>query len=233
MHRIGIGMRWRPNVQLSIDQGFSNDIYQTQRDGVHTRVAYQPYDPWKLSVGRDTYAEDISVRARAAGIEATRSYADLEYTGLKDVWTWYGIISRYDYTDTNRRNVFYTTLGYGYALLPEREHRIYVEWYRSRNSLDNAVYFNPKQDDSIALVHRTAFIFDTRYRRHVDNLSLSVGTYAQEGFGRHAIYGVTYEQDYDFDDRRNLILGIGYNRNYFDGEREDDWQLSAQYRWKF
>jgi PgaA membrane beta barrel domain len=233
MHRIGIGLRWRPSVQLLIEQGFSNDIYQTQRDGVHTRIAYQLYDPWKLSVGRDTYAEDISVRARAAGIETTRSYADLEYTGLKNVWTWYGLVSRYDYTDTNRRSVFYTSLGYGYALLPEREHRIYVEWYRSRNSLDNAVYFNPKHDESIALIHRTAFIFDTRFKRHVDNLSLSIGSYAQEGFGRHTTYGVSYEQDYDFDDRRNLVLGVGYNRNYFDGGREDDWALSVQYRWRF
>ena len=233
MHRIGAGLRWRPTVQLLIDQGISTDIYQANRGGLHTRLAYQPYDPWKLSLGHDTYAEDISVRARSAGIEAKRSYADLEYTGLENIWTWYGIASRYDFTDSNRRSAFYTTLGYGYSLLPEREQRVYVEWYRSRNSLDNAVYFNPKRDQSVALVHRTAFIFDTRFERHVDNLSLSAGTYAQQGFGSHGTYGVSYEQDYDFDDRNNLVIGVGYNRNYFDGAPEDDWQVWLRYRRKF
>jgi tetratricopeptide (TPR) repeat protein len=231
MHRIGAGVRWRANVQLLFDVGVSGDTYQSHRDGFHARVDYQPYDPWRVAAGYDGYAEDISVRA--AGIEATRSYVDLSYTGLREVWSWNGSVSHYDFSDSNRRNVFFTTLGYGYALLPEREHRIFVEWYRSNNSLTSAVYFNPSRDQSVALVHRTAFIFDSRFRRHVDTLSLSVGTYEQEGFGSHGTYGISYEQDYDFDDRRNLVVGVGYNRAYFDGAREDDWELSVQYRRRF
>jgi len=233
VHRVGAGLRWRPNAQLLIDQGVSTDVRQGNRDGLHTRIEYQPYDPWKVSLGHDTYAEDISVRARAAGIEATRSDADLAYTGLNDVWTWSGILSRYDFSDSNRRDVLFTTLGYGYALRPQREHRVLVEWYRSRNSLANALYFNPSRDQSVALVHRTAFIFDTRFKRHVDSLSLSLGTYTQQGFGSNGIYGVAYEQDYDFDDRRNLAVGVAYNRRFFDGARENEWQLSAQYRRRF
>ncbi|HLF24675.1 MAG TPA: hypothetical protein VI565_12200 [Burkholderiales bacterium] len=233
MNRIGTGLRWRPNVQLLIDLGISADIHQGDRDGIHARVEYQPYDPWKTSVGHDTYAEDTSVRARAAGIEASRSYADLEYAGLQEAWTGYGIVSRYDFSDSNRRHAFFTTLGYGYALLPEREHRVFIEWYRSRNSLANAVYFNPSRDQSLALVHRTAFIFDSRFQRHVDTLSLSAGSYYQEGFGAHGAYGVSYEQDYDFDDRRNLVIGVGYNRNYYDGARENEWRVSLLYRRRF
>ncbi|HEX9812733.1 MAG TPA: hypothetical protein VGA88_11710 [Burkholderiales bacterium] len=233
MHRIGVGLRWRPRVQLLVDLGVSADTHQNDREGFHARVEYQPYDPWRVSAGHDTYAEDTSVRARAAGIEATRSYVDLAYAGLREVWTWNGIVSRYAFSDSNRRNVFFTTLGYGYALLPEREHRIFVEWYRSNNSLANTVYFNPSSDQSVALVHRTAFIFDSRFRRHVDALSLSAGAYEQEGFGSHGIYGVSYEQDYDFDDRRNLVIGVGYNRAYFDGAREDEWRLSVLYRRRF
>lgn len=233
MHRLGAGLRWRANVQLLFDLGISGDTSQSQRDGVHARVDYQPYDTWKVSAGYDGYAEDISVRARAAGIEATRGEIDLAYAGLREMWSWNGTVSRYEFSDSNRRNVFFTTLGYGYALLPEREHRIYIEWYRSNNSLANTVYFNPSSDQSLALVHRTAFIFDSRFRRHVDTLALSVGTYEQEGFGSHGTYGISYEQDYDFDDRRNLVIGVGYNRAYFDGARDDEWQLSVLYRRRF
>jgi hypothetical protein len=233
LNRIGIGLRWRVSPRLLIDEGISSDIHQANREGVHSRLVYQPYDPWKFSLGHDTYAEDISVRARAAGIEARRSYVDAEYRDLRDVWYGYGIASRYDFTDTNRRDVLFATLGYGYSLLPEREQRIFVEWYRSRNTLNNAVYFNPEHDQSVSLIHATAFIYDTRFKRHVDTLSFSVGTYAQAGFGSHGTYGVSYEQDYDFDDDRNLIVGVGIDRNYFDGEREDDWRVSLQYRRRF
>lgn len=233
LNRIGAGLRWRVGPELLIDGGVSTDIHQPGRQGVHSRLVFQPYDAWKLSLQHDTYAEDISVRARAAGIEAKRSAVDLEYSDLRDVWYWYGAAERYDYTDTNRRLAFFTTLRYGYSLLPDREQRIALEWYRSRNSLDNAVYFNPARDQSVALVHSTAFIFDSRFKRHVDTLTVSAGTYSQAGFGSHGIYGVSYEQDYDFDDDRNLTWGVGLNRNYFDGQREDDWQVALQYTKRF
>lgn len=233
LNRVGAGLRWRINPRLLIDEGISSDIHQANREGLHTRVVYQPADPWTTSAGHDTYAEDISVRARAAGIEAERSYVDIEYRDLRDVWYGYGSVTHYDFTDTNRRDAFYATLGYAYALLPEREHRIYLEWYRSRNTLTNAVYFNPARDESINLIHTTAFVFDTRFKRHVDTLSVSVGRYDQEGFGANTIYGVSYEQDYDFDDDRNLIVGFGVKRNYFDGQREDDALVSVRYVRRF
>ena len=231
MNRMGAGVRWRPTARWFIDQGFSTDM--DTLDGSHTLVQYRPYDDWTLSAGHDTYAEDISVRARANGIEAKRSQVSLEYDDLNYIWYWRGVVSRYDFTDTNRRTGFYTTLGYAYEMLPAREQRIFVEWYQSHNTLDDALYFNPKRDRSIGLVNRTDFVFDTRYKRHVDHLYLSVGSYTQEGFGSNLRWGVKYEQDYDFDSENSLLIGVGFNRNFYDGQGEDELRFELIYSKRF
>ena len=233
MNRIGAGARWRPNARLLIDQGFSTDVEQSDRDGSHTRVTYYFGDRWRSAVGHDTYADDISVRARANDIEARRSYAELEYNSLDHVWYWYGIASGYRYTDTNRRSAYFTTVGYTYAILPVREHRIYLEWYGSHNTLANAAYFNPSRDRNVAVVHSTEFVFDSRYKRHVDRLNLSLGAYRQDGFGQEAVWGIGYEQQYDFDGANALSLGAAFNRNFYDGAREDEWRVSVVYTRRF
>lgn len=233
MNRVGAGVRWRPTAELLIDQGVSTDLDQSHRGGAHTRIVYRPYDPWKMALGRDSYAEDISVRARANDIEARRSFVDVEYSSLDHVWYWYGIASQYRFSDGNRRRQFLTTVGYAYAMLPGREHRIYLEWYGSRNTLPTAPYFNPVRDRNVALVHSTEFVFDSRFKRHVDRLYLALGAYTQEGFERETVWGVSYEQVYDFDSANSLTAGAGLERNFYDGQREDEWRVFLRYGRRF
>ncbi|MGD8572921.1 MAG: hypothetical protein PVH98_10720, partial [Gammaproteobacteria bacterium] len=116
----------------------------------------------------------------------------------------------------------YTALGYGYVMKPRLEQRIIGSYYQSSNTLDNTVYFNPDSDSSITLTHRTSYVFDSRYDRHVDHLSVFVGQYDQEGFGSDTFYGVRYEQDYDFDSLHSLHWGAGYASNIYDGNRESE-----------
>ncbi len=233
MNRLGAGLRWRPHPQLLIDQGFSRDIERHRRGGAHTRLTCYPYDAWRVSGGYDSYAEEISVRARANGIEARRGFADAEYSSLDHVWYGYASASYYRFSDGNRRREWFATVGYAYALLPEREHRVYLEGYGSRNTLAGALYFNPRRDRDVALVHNTEFIFDSRFKRHVDRLYLSFGVYEQEGFGRDPVARIAYEQDYDFDGANALLIGAAFNRKVYDGQRENEWRVWLQYARRF
>jgi hypothetical protein len=233
MNRAGLGVRWRPTARWQLVQEFSRDVSASGLGGSHTLLAYRPYDTWRLVAGYHTYAEDIALAARAAGIEADRADASVEYNSLDYVWHWRASASRYDFSDTNRRTSAYSTLGYAYQMLPEREHRIYGEVYASRNTLDNAVYFNPSEDRSLGVVHRTDFVFDSRFRRHVDRLYFTAASYWQEGFGAEPKWGVKYEQDYELDGARTLVAGVAYDSNVYDGERESEWLFEVYYRRRF
>jgi biofilm PGA synthesis protein PgaA len=114
-------------------------------------------------------------------------------------------------------------------MLPYREQMLYGEVYGSRNTLDNAPYFNPKRDRSVGLVHRTNFIFESRFKRHVDSLFLTLSSYWQEDFDTHGKWGVRYEQDYNIDGVSHFNLGLAYDRNIYDGQREYETRLEIRY----
>lgn len=234
LNRTGVGIRYWFNEQWLIDQEISADTRHSGRSGSATKIVYEPRDTWKYVAAYTNFAEDdLPLRARANGVEASHWQASAEYNSLDYVWYWYGTVNDYDFSDSNRRRNFFTTAGYAYEMLPHREQRVYLEWYQSRNTLDDAPYFNPGRDRSLGVVHRTDFVFDSRYKRHVDSLYLTMSDYAQDDFGSHWKWSVKYEQDYDFDDAQSLLWGVTYARNVYDGARENEWRAELRYVKRF
>jgi len=234
MNRVGVGIRHRFDAQWRIRQEFSGDTRHDGLGGSTTELIFEPRDTWRFDLGYTTYAEDIPLRARANGIEATRGDASAEFNSTDYVWYWRGVINQYDFSDGNRRESAFTTVGYAYSVKPDREHRIYAEWYQSSNTRVGAPYFNPIDDRSLGLVHRTDFHFlRSRYLRHTDTLYFNLGSYNQQGFGSKGTWGVKYEQIYDFDQRRRLMWGVGYQSNVYDGGREGETKFELLYRHRF
>lgn len=227
--RAGIGLRYRVNEQIFLDQEFSTDVGESGKTGAATVVVYEPRDTWKFTGRYTTFAEDMPLLARVAGVEGKHGELAAEYNSTD--YAWYGLVTlnRYDFTDTNRRESLYGTIGYTFEVLPYREQTLYGEIYGSSNSLVGAPYFNPERDRYLGVVHRTNFIFESRYKRHVDSLFLALGSYWQEDFGSHGKWGVRYEQDYDFTATSHLNLGVAYERNVYDGQREFETRLELRY----
>ena len=173
------------------------------------------------------------MRAKSELIEAKRSIVFVNYHSADYRWSWDASGSRYDFSDTNRRNALFTSLGYAYALQPRREQRVFIEYYESDNSLANTIYYNPERDRSLSVVHKTDFIFDSRFRRHVDHFYLSLGQYDERGFPGRGTWGVRYEQSYDFTNRLALLIGAGYGRHVYDGASEYETSVNAVFRWLF
>jgi tetratricopeptide (TPR) repeat protein len=233
LDRLGVGIRYHFNEQFSIAQEFSTDIQKSNQGGSNTELHYQPYDTWTFAGGYTTFAENIPLRARANDIDAKGWYGSAVYDSTDYVWHWRLITSQYDFSDDNLRTSFFTTAGFAFEMLPHREQRLFLEWYQSQNTRDDAPYFNPKRDRSVGLVHKTDFVFESRFLRHVDHLYLRVGAYTQEGYGTHSTWGVRYEQDYDFDETQALVFSIGVNRNIYDGEPEVVGHFGLNYKKRF
>ena len=231
--RLGVGVEHEFALNLVLAQEFSGDIRRGGRGGSLTSVVYLPVDAWRFGASYTSFAEDLPLRAKAQQIEAKRSSVFTGFRTSDHRWSWVASASRYDFSDGNRRSVLFTSPGYAYELQPRREQRVFLEYYRSSNTLDNAVYFNPARDENVSVVHKTSFVFDSRFRRHVDHLYLSVGTYGQKGFDRHGVWGVRYEQDYDFTRNTALTAGVGYARRVYDGSHEFETSLNVVFRWRF
>jgi biofilm PGA synthesis protein PgaA len=233
LDRVGVGLRYRYDEQFFFDQEFSADIFESGQGGSTTRVVFEPRDAWRFMAAYASFAEEIPLRARAAGIDARQVSANAAYERRDYRWEALAGIDYFDFSDTNQRTDIYASAGYAYEMRARREQRLFLEWSQSQNSLDGAVYFNPSHDNSLGLVHRTDFVYDSRYRRHVDHLWVGVNAYTQEGFGTHGRWALRYEQDYDFDESRALAVSAGVGRNVYDGKYETEVAFYLTYQQRF
>jgi len=233
LDRAGLGVEHEFRNSIAVIQEFSTDVRRSGQDGSFSSVVFQPNGLWRFGASYTNFAEDLPLRAKAELIEAKRSVVFVNYHSAGYRWSWDASGSRYDFSDTNRRNALFTSLGYAYEFEPRREQRLFMEYYESDNSLANTIYYNPSSDRSLSVVHKTDFIFDSRFRRHVDHLYLSLGQYDEQGYPARGTWSVRYEQSYDFTNRLAFLVGAGYGRHVYDGAGEYETSVNAVFRWLF
>jgi len=104
--------------------------------------------------------------------------------------------------------VLVRALGVG-AALAGRDHR-----------LAGAPYFNPGSDLTASVELAGEWLNWRRYERQFrQRAALTLGQYAQEGFGSGSIVGVSYEHVWELDRRLYLRYGVGRSLRPYDGER--------------
>jgi hypothetical protein len=232
-YRAGLGIDQVLFDDLVVTQEFSDDVRRGGRTGSFTQAVYLPGERWRVGASYASFAEDLPLRARAQSIEATRTAAFADFHTFDYRWSWNAYGSHHEFSDGNRRDALSSSLGYAYELKPRREQRVLLEYYSSENDLAGAAYFNPAHDQGVTLVHKTDFVFASRFRRHVDHVYLRAGLYDQEGFAAGGVWGLRYEQDYDLTDRAALLYGVDYGRQVYDGGAEYETSLYGVFRWLF
>jgi len=233
LNRLGLGIMWWMHPKWYLEQEFSQDFKTGDDFGSTTTLTFNPTSLWEIYSQYASFAEDIPLRARAVGVTSNRAQLAADYHTLDYRWEWYGTISAYDFSDSNERRGFYTALGYGYEMIEKREQRVILEISGAQNTLENTVYFNPIKALDVSLKHRTTFILDSKYDRHVDHLSVYVGRYDQKNYSAKTTYGIGYEQEYDFDVANSLSWGAEVASRVFDGERETIVNFLVNYTAKF
>ncbi len=233
LNRVGAGIMYWFNPKWYLEQEFSYDVKDGSHGGSTTTLVFHPTSLWEVTGQYASYTEDVPLRAKAIGIDSDRLGLSAYYHSLDYRWEWFGAVATYDFSDGNNRDSYYTELGYAYEMKSEREQRVILEVSGSRNTLENTVYFNPIRDTTVAIKHRTSFVFDSKYDRHVDHLSVFLGQYDQQGYSAKATYGASYEQQYDFSRIHSLSWWLEVASRIFDGERETVGSFLINYNRKF
>ena len=221
------------NPKWYLEQEFSFDVVDSGNAGSTTTLIYYPTSLWEVSGQYASYTEDVPLRAKAIGVDSDRLGFSAYYHSLDYRWEWFGAIAAYNFSDGNDREAYYTELGYAYEMKAEREQRVILELSGSSNTLENTVYYNPLRDTTLSLVHRTSFVFDSKYDRHVDHLRVFIGQYSQEGYDTKPTYGASYEQEYDFSTVHSFGWWLQVASRVFDGERETIGSFLVNYTRKF
>ena len=233
LNRIGLGISYVWRNGFGIFQEVSQDVSDSGEGGSTTALGYRPGELWGVNAEYATYAEDLPLRAKAVGVEADNVNTSADFHTSDYRWEGSLAAARYNFTDDNIRRSAYTELGYAFYIKPKLEQRIIGSYYRSTNTLDLTVYFNPIEDSSMMLTYKVDYVYDSSYLRHVDHLYISAGTYSQKNFDNRNIWSVRYEQNYDISNRTSISGGVAIARNSYDGDSERISSLNISITQKF
>ena len=219
-HRLGVGIIYGINRNVTLIEDLAAEMDGGSSFGSTTTLVLTPSVSLQGQLELATFAEDVPLRARALGIDAHRFTASANYHTLDYRWDAAGGAAFYDFSDGNNRHALNGALGYAFELAPRREQRIIGNVYHTGNTLDNTVYYNPERDLSMTLTYKLDLVYESKFPRHVDHIYAHVGSYAQSGVNPFPIYGVRYEQDYDFNEATSLTWGAALRQSVYDGNRE-------------
>ncbi|GMQ91556.1 MAG: hypothetical protein BMS9Abin11_0865 [Gammaproteobacteria bacterium] len=227
--RLAIGWRYQYSPHLFLEQSVSKDVKENGLGGSLSRIRYNPSDTWNFEFMHDTYSLDIPIRAKASNVEAKQTTFSMTYD-VDESWYGYVTVNRYRFSDTNIRESLYGEYGILLLKKTDLEHRLSVEVYSSRNSLTGAPYFNPIKDKSLSLTYKLDLHFrSSRFDKHSDQFSISLGQYDQEGFETRGRWGLYYGQDYKISNRFHFSYGLGYGRNVYDGQLESEKKFEMKF----
>ena len=231
-HRIGIGADYRsPAWQISGE--LNQDLDGLDNVGAILSTSWLPSDQWRLDTGIESNSNDIPMKASAAGITKQAlnlgtSYSHQESRNLSANfgYSWYSDSNRRIEAGANWMERWWS--GSTYKL----DTRLGV--FASNNTLDDAVYFNPRNDASIDAQMINEWTLWRNYQYNFKNrLALGLGQYWQQDFGSKGIDIVRYEHEWNWGPYRALNYGIAYERHPYDGETDKHISVSLNLTWHF
>ncbi len=235
LHRAGLGFSYllyqEPSLMLT--ERLTLDYMEGGDLGSYTLVEITPSDYWSFGLSYDSQTTEIPAKARASGVDSNRAEAGAGFRA-SDIWGANLGAAWQEFSDGNERLEGALNLerklyaGGGLAV------RGLLETFSSKNSLEDAGYFNPDYDVSATLGLAAEHIFrKTDNRVFMQKLFLSAGGYKQSGFDISEVGTVRYEHEYDFSGAQRLLLGGALTRSVYDGEAVDGYALFLSYGGKF
>lgn len=231
LNRLGLGLLTWLNSRTLMDLEASEEISEGNQSGARVQLNHYRGNLWQFGLGYASFAEDVPLRAKATGVRANRAAASANYHSIDYRWEWGGNYTRYHFNDSNIRKALGTSLGYAFELAPNREQRVIGEWYGSRNTLPNTLYYNPVRDSNLTLSYKIDLVADnSRFKRRVDHITLFAGLYDQSGQEQKTPAGVRYELDLDISKRSQLGFSAEYAEHFYDGRGERESNFTLAYR---
>lgn len=231
-NRAGGGLEYRaPDLRLKgeLHGGISNDGGL----GIAAGARWWITDVWNLSASADTRTADIPLQARLARIDARKLHVEIE-ARVHESRTFAAALGGLNFSDDNERRYAQLSWQEGWITRPSWWINSRVDVYASRNTRDDAPYFNPSSDWSAALSLTGAWRTYRWYEREfVQELTLSAGNYWQENFGSGPLWGIEYAHRWQLNDAFYLRYALGRSLHPYDGEQSGRNYLTLDMDWRF
>ena len=217
--RIGVGFDYRVQdltLSASVNRAYEN----ADQSGAAFSMIKDFSDTWQLGLALDTNVNDLAAAAYANDVTAKRITAGLTWRQNESR----SINSNFSYTqfsDGNRRDIAAMEWTERWITGPVFTLDSLLNLAASRNSLSNAVYFNPASDREASVALVGEWKTWRRYRRSMtQQVQVYGGSYWQEDFGSGPTSGVQYGHVWAIDDAFTVSYGIGASKHPYDGVQE-------------
>jgi biofilm PGA synthesis protein PgaA len=231
--RYGAGIEYRVpdwilTGELSTGYGDYTDT------GARAVVTWLPDDHWTLSGGVDSYSNDVPLRGRLnEAIEGKSAQLDADYRFHESRALSAGA-QFIDMSDGNERTSASGAFFQRLVTQPRYKLDSWLRLYGSKNTRQNASYFNPERDSSITVTLRNEWLVQRRYSsQFFHRLGFTLGQYKQKNFDSGAMWTVNYEHHWFRNDTFELLYGIARSRHPYDGVDEDENQVYLTLDWRF
>lgn len=231
--RAGAGVEYRAR-DVVVTAEVDRDAGDAVNAGVAVNGRWTPSDHWSFTAGADSYSDEVPLRGRLnEGIDgwSVDLGADWRAHEGRSVHAGVGMA---EFSDDNRRSS--ARLRGAQRLITRPHYRMdgLLGVYASRNTREDAPYFNPASDVSADFTLNNDWLLYRRYGhsfRH--RLALSAGSYYQEDFGSGPIWALQYEQRWSPHDQFTMGYGFIRARRVYDGAPEYQTTLYLNLDWRF
>ena len=215
-HREGVGAEYRARdllLSAAVTDGSSG------KAGLDAAAAWRPDDHWTLTMLSSGVSSSVPLQAWNLGVRGGELGIGARYA-VHESRSFGAGLSRLDFSDGNDRDLWWVSWSERWVSTPRWRLESTASVGGSENSLAGAAYFNPGSDLTGSVELAAEWLNWRRYERQFrQRLALTLGSYAQEGFGSGAIVGASYEHVWELDRRLYLRYGVGRTLRPYDGER--------------
>jgi biofilm PGA synthesis protein PgaA len=231
--RLGLGAEHTIAGVGTVQAELQQEFFRDKRTSVSVGSRLNPTDYTELRLAADSNSLAVPLVARYYGIRGWSA-------GIGGTWRANERLAlSVDYSQMNmsddniRREI--SVQGAGVIIQgPVYKGTIGLEFSAGSNSLENTVYFNPKNAHAAQISYISDWTTYQRYSRSFSNrLILAVGRYTEHGFATGNIGSIGYEGKMDLNDTMSIGFGIGYVRRIYSGVTSSGPEAHLGFNWKF
>ena len=194
------------------------------RGGATLAASWQASDHLSFSADGALYAIDTPLRATFYGITASGGGFRTNYAWSESMEISAGIRAL-SFTDGNQRLEGTVSFQRRFISRPKLVVSMQPELYLSRNTAENAPYFNPPHDGTLGVAFKAEHILWRRYERSLfQQLRVGASAFWQMNFPTNWVGDVNYQLGFRFDPRWALRFEGGVARRVYDGGAVRDLQ---------
>ena len=217
--RLGVGLDFRER-DVTAEAELNRSVGVEHKTGLLLALSLELSDHWSGRAALDTNVIDLPAAAMRAGVTAESLKANLTWT-LDESRKAGGELSRIRFSDGNERDAARFWWMERWISGPIFKLDTVLSVATSTNSLGSRAYFNPTRDQDLSLDTKVEWLTWRRYQRAFkQRMTVSVGQYWQDGFGRGTAADLYYEHEWSWDDMKGLRYGLGHAFHPYDGVRD-------------